>query len=137
MIYFDTSVLVAYYTEEQRSGEAAEIIEGASLPVVSDLAVAELNVVIARKERLGLLPLGGAAAVFALFDEHLRDSFLSVSIEPKHIQATRDFAVRSTIPLRTLDALHLVMASEVEGSLATFDGRLADAARAMGLAVLP
>ncbi|HEX7183841.1 MAG TPA: type II toxin-antitoxin system VapC family toxin [Thermoanaerobaculia bacterium] len=137
MIYFDTSVLAAYYTEEQRTGEAAEIIGKASLPVVSDLTIAELNVVIARKERLGFLPLGGAAAVFALFDEHLGDSFLSIAIEPRHIQATRDFAVRSPIPLRTLDTLHLVMASEVEGALATFDGRLADAARAMGFAVLP
>lgn len=137
MIYFDTSVLAAYYTEEQRSDEAAEIIEKASLPVVSDLTVAELNVVMARKERLGFLPLGSAAAVFALFDEHLRDSFLSITIEPRHIQATRDLAVRSPIPLRTLDTLHLVFVSEIEGTLATFDGRLADAARALGVAVLP
>ncbi|HEY0512391.1 MAG TPA: PIN domain-containing protein [Thermoanaerobaculia bacterium] len=39
--------------------------------------------------------------------------------------------------LRTLDALHLVVAVELKAPVATFDTRLADAARGFGIEVLP
>jgi predicted nucleic acid-binding protein len=137
VIYFDTSVLAAYYTPEERSAEAAAIVAGASFPVVSDLAVAELNVTVVRKEKLGFLPQTAVEAVFSLFDEHLRNAFLTIALETRHMEATRALAARSSPRLRTLDALHLVIASEVEATLATFDVRLHDAARAIGLPVLP
>lgn len=137
MIYFDTSVLAAYYTPEERSLEAAAIVANAVFPVVSDLTIAELNVTIVRKERLGFLSQKAVADVFSLFDEHLRDAFLHIALEPRHFVATRPLASRSSIGLRTLDALHLVLASEVEATLATFDTRLHEAACALGLPVLP
>jgi predicted nucleic acid-binding protein len=137
MIYFDTSVLAAYYTPEERSAEAAAIVAQASYPVVSDLAVAELNVAMVRKEKLGILSQKGAESVFALFDEHLRDSFLTIALETRHMEATRPLAIRSSARLRTLDALHLVIAAEVGATLATFDERLHEAARSIGHPVLP
>ena len=137
MIYFDTSVLAAYYTPEDRSVEAAALVAKATYPVLSDLAVAEFNVVMVRKEKLGFLPQEGAEAVFSLFDEHRRDAFLTIALEARHFEATRALAIRSSARLRTLDALHLVIASEVEATLATFDERLHEAARAAGLSVLP
>jgi predicted nucleic acid-binding protein len=137
VIYFDTSVLAAYYTPEERSSEAAAIVAKATYPVVSDLAVAELNVVMVRKEKLGFLPQKGAEAVFSLFDEHRRDAFLTIALETRHMEATRALATRTSARLRTLDALHLVIASEVEATIATFDERLHEAARSIGLPVLP
>jgi predicted nucleic acid-binding protein len=137
VIYFDTSVLAAYYTPEERSAEAEAIVAKASYPVVSDLAVAELNVVMVRKEKLGVLPQQGAAAVFSLFDEHLRDAFLTIALETRHMEATRALAIRSSARLRTLDALHLVMVMELEATLATFDNRLHEAAHLVGVPVLP
>ena len=137
MTYFDTSVLTAYYTTEERSPHAAVLVDNASLPVISDLAIAELNVAIWRKGKLGLLPMEAVAAVFSLFDEHLQNAFLNVSIEPRHIDATRALASRSPVRLRTLDALHLVIASELEATIATFDNRLHEAATALGHPVLP
>lgn len=137
MIYFDTSVLTAYYTKEERSPDAAVLVKNASLPVISDLAVAELNVAIWRKRKLGLLSNEVVAAVFSLFDEHLQDAFLNIPIEPHHIAATRALASRSSVRLRTLDALHLVIASELEATIATFDNRLHEAASVLGHPVLP
>jgi predicted nucleic acid-binding protein len=137
LIYFDTSVLAAYYTPEERSLEAADIVAGASLPIVSDLAVAELNVTMLRKEQLGFLSQEAVASVFSLFDQHRRDAYLNIAIEPRYAAATRDLASRSSVRLRTLDALHLVMAMDVEATLATFDSRLHEAACAFGLPVLP
>jgi predicted nucleic acid-binding protein len=90
-----------------------------------------------RKERLGFLPPKGAEAVFSLFDEHLRDAFLTIALETRHMEATRALATRALARLRTLDALHLVLALEVEATLATFDQRLHEAARAIDLPVLP
>lgn len=98
MIYFDTSVLAAYYTPEERSHEAAAIVAKASLPVVSDLAIAEFNVTILRKERLGFLSREAAVSVFSLFDEHLRDAFLNISIEARYVATTRALASSSSIP---------------------------------------
>jgi predicted nucleic acid-binding protein len=39
--------------------------------------------------------------------------------------------------LRTLDAIHLAVAVEHEATMATLDGRLSEAARAIGIQVLP
>lgn len=137
MIYFDTSVLTAYYTTEERSPDAEALVENASIPVISDLAIAEFNVAIWRKGKLGVLPKEAVAGVFSFFDEDLSEAFLSVSIEPRHIAATRALASRSSVRLRTLDALHLVIASELEATIATFDNRLHEAASALGHPVLP
>ena len=135
--YFDTSVLVAYYTVEDRSEEANSIVAAAELPVISDLGIAELNITIARKQREGYLTAAAASAVYALFDQHLRDVFVRVAIDGKHAEATRGLPDRLGVPLRTLDALHLVITLDVEGALATFDERLRQAASASGLNVLP
>lgn len=135
--YFDTSVLVAYYTVEDRSAEASSIVRRTELPVISDLGIAEFNITIARKQRDGYLTSDAAGAVFALFDQHLRNVFVRVAIDGGHVETTRLLPRRVDVPLRTLDALHLSIALDVEGVLATFDERLGLAARAGGLEVLP
>jgi predicted nucleic acid-binding protein len=55
----------------------------------------------------------------------------------KHSEAAGKLALRSPVILRTLDAIHLAVAAELEATVATFDNRLSEAARAMGLAVIP
>ena len=137
IVYFDTSVLVAYYTVEDRTDEANSIVRQATLPVISDLGIAEFNVVITRKQRDGYLTAEAAAAVFTLFDQHLNDVFIRVAIDAGHVGVTRHLAHRTGMRLRTLDALHLSIAVDVEGALATFDQRLNEASRAYGLDVLP
>lgn len=137
IVYFDTSVLVAYYTVEDRTDEANSIVRQATLPVISDLGIAEFNVVVTRKQTDGYLTAEAATAVFALFDKHLNDIFARVAIDTGHVGATRHLANRTGARLRTLDALHLAIAADVEGALATFDERLSQASRAYGLDVLP
>ncbi len=136
MIYFDTSVLVAYYTPEERTDDASAIMAKATVPVLSDLGVAEFNVVIGRKQRSGFLSIKAAQVLFDLFDEHLRKIYLRVAIGPGSVNATRRLALQSKIALRTLDALHLAMAADLGGTLATFDRKLADAACDLGIDVV-
>ena len=53
-----------------------------------------------------------------------------------HSEAAGELAHRSPIMLRTLDAIHLAVAVEHKATMATLDGRLADAARLVGVKVL-
>jgi predicted nucleic acid-binding protein len=45
------------------------------------------------------------------------------------------FLRRLDLPLRTLDALHISIAQRLDATLVTFDRRMADSARALGMAV--
>lgn len=136
IIYFDSSVLVAYYTVEERTDDAKSIVEKAELPVISDLCVAELNVVIRRKQRQGFMSEEAASAVFELFDQHVEDIYVRVGLDDGHLEATRQLSLQTETPLRTLDALHLAVATDVGGAIATFDDRLAQASRSVGVEVL-
>jgi len=84
----------------------------------------------------GFLSDQAAEAVLALFDEHVRDSFVRVALDEGHLRATRSLPATIEAPLRTLDALHLAIAADADGAIATFDGRLALASRSLGMEVL-
>ncbi len=136
IVYFDSSVLVAYYTEEERSDDARSIIGKAELPVISDIGIAELNVVLRRKQQNGFLSNEAMAAVFEIFDEHVREIFVRVDLDDDHLTAIRQLPDKTDVSLRTLDALHLAAAIDAGGAMATFDDRLEAASRSLGLEVL-
>ncbi|MEM7584348.1 MAG: type II toxin-antitoxin system VapC family toxin [Acidobacteriota bacterium] len=136
IIYFDSSVLVAYYTSEERSGDAKSIIDRASQAAISDICIAELSVVILRKQRDQFLSEAAATAVLELFDRHVRDIFVRTRLDEALLGATRSIAKNAAVPVRTLDALHLASAIHAGGAIATFDERLAIAARSMDVKVL-
>ena len=135
IVYFDTSVLVAYYTVEDRTPDAIAIVGRAELPVISDICIAELNVVVRRKQRQGFLSAEAATSVFELFDEHVRDIFVHVALDEGHLEATRELPAQSGTLLRTLDALHLAAGVDAGGAIATFDTRLAEACRSLDVEV--
>lgn len=101
------------------------------------MGIAEFNVVISRKRQEGFLSADAAEAVFSLFDEHVRDIFVRVAINEGHVAATRHLSEQTGISLRALDALHLAVALDVEGAVASFDDRMVAAARALDFEVLP
>jgi predicted nucleic acid-binding protein len=138
VIYADTSLLLPVYVPEVNSQLANEAIEGAEGLLISDLTVAEFMVGLARKVKLGELSLDRAQEVQAAFEQHMAEGFLQrLPLVGKHSEAAGELASRSPVILRTLDALHLVVAVEWEATMATLDNRLSDAARALGLAVVP
>ena len=138
MTYVDTSLLLPVYVPESQSELANSVLESASSILISDLTVAEFYVGLARKVKLGALTAPQADFARATFDLHLSEGLLQrLSWRPSYSEEAGDFAWRSTVMLRTLDALHLAMAAGTGEPLATFDGRLADAARAFGFDVLP
>lgn len=138
MIYADTSLLLPVYVPEVNSDKANNAVQGAEELLVSDLTVAEFLVGLARKVKLGTISQQLAAQVQAAFEQHLAEGYLQrVAWASRHSEAAGQLASRSPVMLRTLDAIHLAVAVEREATLATLDGRLSDAARALGVAVLP
>ena len=139
MIYVDTSLLLAVYTPEARSEEANRILESDSSILVSDLTVAEFHVGLARKVKLRLLSPRQAEAAGASFETHLAEGLLHrTALHSAHSEAAGQLAMKSTLMLRSLDALHLAVAVGIGSDvrLATFDTRMADAAREFGFEVL-
>jgi predicted nucleic acid-binding protein len=138
LIYVDTSLLLPVYTPEDRSEEANSVLESASPIFVSDLAVAEFLVGLARKVKIGAISSEQSAAARSSFESHLAEGLLRrIPLQSSHSEAAGDFASRSTVMLRTLDALHLAVAAGLKAPIATFDQRLGDAGRDLGFEVLP
>ncbi|HKH49110.1 MAG TPA: type II toxin-antitoxin system VapC family toxin [Thermoanaerobaculia bacterium] len=138
MIYADTSLLLPIYVPEVNSETANNVVKGAEELLISDLTVAEFLVGLARKVKLGTLPQELASQVRLAFEQHMAEGYLHrIPLASAHSEAAGQLAVQSPVMLRTLDALHLAVAVEHEATMATLDGRLSDAARAMGVEVLP
>lgn len=137
MIYLDTSVLAAYYCPEPLSAKAERLIRAESRPAVSDLTEVELFSALSRKTRLRELVRDDAGRVAAQFLAHLENNlYTRLALERRHYQLARDWILRSTTPLRTLDALHLAVAASEGLTLVTSDGGLARSGASLGVDVL-
>jgi predicted nucleic acid-binding protein len=86
------------------------------------------------KVRTGALDLSARAAAMARFNG-LMSSLLILDIEPLHFLLAASFAGQHDLALRASDALHLAVCADRGASLATLDGRMRDAALALGVAV--
>jgi predicted nucleic acid-binding protein len=102
--------------------------------IVSDLVRLEFAAVVSRAVRMGRFDVEAAARALLGFDEfreaslpmsHARDDFELAE------KLVRDFGTKLSAP----DALHLASARNSGAALATFDVRLADAARTQGVEV--
>jgi uncharacterized protein len=139
-LYCDTSALLKLYLPEPGSAELNVVLEGRDDVLVSDLAVTEIISAVARRLHQGSITRDAARrlqhAILARLDDggyHRVELTREIHRRAEHLLLTRRDAT-----LRAADALHLGLATTARaGSLATFDARLATAARAVGLAVYP
>lgn len=138
-VYFDTSALAKWYLNEPQS-DAVERFIAASAPVaISDLTVAEMRSLLARRRRVKAFDAATEAKVFATFREDLRNGFLyKAPLSPETFEgAVNLMAMLPDLPLRTLDALHLAFAQAAGATaIATFDDLMARAAKALEMEVI-
>lgn len=138
-MYLDTSVVVKLYTREADSAACEKIVEGHKL-VSSEVLYAELWSALLAKERSGALTSEQRLRVWELFEVHLLDD--TVELMRLDAVVVRDAAeimamVHPTLPLRTLDAIHLATFAGIEGGpLFSRDKRMVSAARMLGLATV-
>jgi predicted nucleic acid-binding protein len=115
-------------------------VEGRDDLLVSDLAVTEIVSALSRRLRQGALAREVVRriqhAIVGRLDEGV---YQRVELTREvHRRAEHLLVSLTATPLRAADALHLALATSARAaSLASFDARLAAAARALGLAVYP
>lgn len=136
-VYFDASVLVALFSLESSSTQAIRTFRGRNIyPVVSDFAAAELASAIARKFRMQLLTETQAHNIFSNFDAWTARMTTKIATTPSDIRVAEAAIRRLDLVLRAPDALNIAIAQRIGAELATFDQRMADCARALGVSVM-
>jgi predicted nucleic acid-binding protein len=138
-VYLDTSALVKRYLPE-RNSEAFESYFSELAPVhISRLTLVELRSTFARKRRQARLNLAQEAAAMNEVRTDIQNGLLTVapSTDADFIEAFRLMDELTTLPLRTLDALHLATASGLgSGVIATADDVMRRAAHQLQLEVV-
>ena len=139
-VYLDASALGKLYLPEPGSDELNAAIVGRRDVLVSELAVTEVVSSLCRRRRDGALTPGLVVRLQrAIRDDLAAGFFRRAELMPAtHRKAERLLVSLDSIPLRAADALHLALAlGEEAASVLTYDRRLGEACRAMGLAVFP
>jgi predicted nucleic acid-binding protein len=132
MVYVDTSVLVAYYCPERLSEKAEKLLMSFVRPAISSLTEVEFFSAISGKVRKKEINLKDAGRLTARLLAHIdADHYSYILIEGHHYRLARDWIGMFKMDLRTLDAIHLAVASSEGLSLLTSDQRLFKSAKAL------
>lgn len=138
-VYFDTSALAKWYLNEALSDEVEKFLLEHGPVAISDLTRVEMRSLLARHRREKQIDARMESKIFATFSEDIRHKHLICHPLPEALAtgAVNLLALLSEYPLRTLDALHLVVAQEIGADrLATSDRVMAVSARALGITVI-
>jgi len=136
MFYIDTSIIVAYYCPEPLSEKVDDFITVQSRPAISILTELELFSAISRKIREGNMDPKDGSRVVSKFLSHLDDHlYTRPSIESHHYTLARDWIGQFSSPLRSLDAIHLAIASSLGLTLVTAVEGLAKSAEIFNIDV--
>ena len=139
IIYFDTSALAKWYINESRSDDVEKYIQEHGPVAISELTVVEIRCLLSRRRRERNIDSKMEAQVFATFQEDIRQNFLICHPLPENLAegAVNLLSILTDIPLRTLDALHLMIAKEIQTNvLATTDKIMAAGGKAMGFSIV-
>ena len=138
-VYFDTSALAKWYLNEAHSEEVEKFLLEHGPVAISDLTRVEMRSLLGRHRREKQIDARMESKVFATFSEDIRRRHLVCHPLPEGVAAgaLNLLSLLSEYPLRTLDALHLVIAQEIGADrLATSDRVMAICARDLGMAVV-
>lgn len=136
MYYIDTSVLVAYYCPEALSEPVQDFLSKQVKPAVSALTEVELFSAVSKKVRAGDLGQPDGNRILSKFLSHLDGNFFTIiPVEVHHWRLARGWIGLFNTSIRTLDALHLAIASAGDFVLVTSDQSLIQAADILGVKV--
>jgi predicted nucleic acid-binding protein len=136
--YVDTSAFAKWYLNEARSDDVEAFIRARHSVAVSRLTAVELRCLLARRRRNREIDGRTERRVLETFESDVRQGFVAVHpLEDRHALAAYGLLTRlARHSLRTLDALHLAIALDVDARvLATADAVMAAAAKALGMTV--
>lgn len=111
-MYLDTCAAAKLYLPEPESEAIQRLVRGTGPLVSSDLLVPEFASVLARKRREGALSCSAHRRVWALFQEHVTAAHWNlIGLTRQDYRHAADLLLQcqASVPLRTLDALHLAV----------------------------
>jgi predicted nucleic acid-binding protein len=123
---------------ESHSDDVENYIQRHGPVAISDLTIVEMRCLLSRRRREKSLTTAMEAEIFAAFQEDIRRRFLICHPFPEGLAmgAVNLMAFLPDVPVRTLDAMHVVIAREIgAGALATADRIMAEAGKALSLKV--
>ncbi len=138
-IYVDSSALAKLYLPEPESERVDAFLRGRTDLMLSELAITEVISAVARRTREGVLTREQALEVrAALLADAASGSFERLQMDPPvHRDAERLLMSADSPMLRTLDALHVALATSGPAThVLTFDRRMREAALQAGLQVI-
>ncbi|MGB6452518.1 MAG: type II toxin-antitoxin system VapC family toxin [Steroidobacteraceae bacterium] len=138
-IYLDSSALAKLYLPEPESERLDAFLTGRRGLMLSELAITEVLSAVARRRREGELESKIAHEIRdALLADAESGSFDRLDLSPAvHREAERVLLGSDSLPLGTLDALHVALAlSGAATHVVTFDRRMREAAVQAGLRVI-
>jgi predicted nucleic acid-binding protein len=136
--YLDTSALAKWYLNESGTDVFVSFLQGLDSAVISSLTLTEMRSLLSRRRRMGDLTAELESLLFAAFLEDIDRGWLQryPFDDARFTEASNLIARYPHQPLRTLDALHLTLASQAGlPMLATTDAVMAETAGLMGFAV--
>lgn len=138
-LYVDSSALARLYVPEAESERLDAFLRGRVGLMISELAITEVLSAVARRRREGeLRPELANRIRDAVLADADSGSFVRLHLDPAvHREAERILLATISLPLRTLDALHIALAfSGAASHILTFDHRMREAATQHGLTVI-
>lgn len=139
MTYIDTSALLKRYLPERNSDAFDEWFVAATPASVSRLTFVEVRSALARRRREQTLNAAQEASAMNELRIDVQDGVLAVQPGADHhfVDAFHLIDRLDSVPLRTLDALHLAIAGASGATtLATADAVMRRAAEALGMNVI-
>jgi len=134
--YVDTSILDAYYCPEPVSTRAERFLGGVDEPVISILTEVELFSLVAKKRRRKDFGEVSARKILMEFQSHLEEGYYRKTVlGTDHWYLAREMIAEFKTSLRTLDALHLAVASREGLPMVTADSVLAASGRRYGVEI--
>ncbi|MEQ1662470.1 MAG: type II toxin-antitoxin system VapC family toxin [Thiobacillus sp.] len=138
--YIDTSALAKCYIREPRSLDVLDWVDAENEVCISPLTLVEFRCLLARRRRTVQIEATLERNALAEFDRDRLGRMWRVYPESAGLfdEARNLIDLLPEVPLRALDALHLAYARHFGARrFASADKSQADAARALGLDVIP
>jgi predicted nucleic acid-binding protein len=134
MYYIDTSVLVAYYCPEPLADKAENFLAEIDRPKISALTEIELFSALSRKLRNKEIDSKTTRLIAAKFLSHLEGKYFDfLPVTANHYSLASNWISQFTLPLKSLDAIHLAIASCEDLSIVTSDHQLYQNARKLDI----
>ena len=137
-VYADASVLVSLFVLDASTERAKGFLQGSAiLLVLSNFSAVEFASAVARRVRIRSTTLDEARRAFVSFDLWMQRAAMLEEADAADFSSAAEYLRRLDANLRTGDALNIAIAQRVGAALATFDRKMADAARALGAELAP